>query len=330
MRALLFAGLVCWVLSAAGQTIVPTASSGSADSDDDGLSDALEHALLTQFAPRFMVSDGDCSARPAEFVPFRDRPQVKSENGAIYGQAFPREGNAAQVELHYYDLWRRDCGEMGHPLDAEHVSVLVARDGAGWKALYWYAAAHEGTVCDASQIARAATIGSERQGPEVWISRGKHASFLREAICERGCGGDRCRAMAPLGQAKIINLGERSKPMNGATWAASPQWPLAVKMSHSDFPDARIARADRLPVTSIAWASPEKRPMQAAISGGNGALAGASTGLLATDTALDTATSVTGAALDRASVKTGSGLAKAARGVKKALRATGHKIGLIE
>lgn len=328
MRIFLLPAVMILGLPASAQAVFP---SQQQDSDHDGLSDALEIALLAQFAPQFMVSEDDCSARPAEFVPFRDRLQVQSESGAIYGQAFPREGDAAQVELHYYDLWRRDCGEMGHPLDAEHVSVLVARDGESqWKALYWYAAAHENTVCDASQIARAAAIHSERQGPEVWISRGKHASYLNESICESGCGGDRCRAMVPLGQAKIINLGEPSIPMNGASWAASPQWPLAEKMNHSDFSDARIARVDRLPATSIAWANPDKRPMQAAISGGHGALLGVSAGLGATDTALDTATSGTGTALDRASGKTGSGLAKAARGIKNALRATGRKIGLIE
>ena len=77
---------------------------------------------------------------------------VQEENGTIYGQAFPRAGNPNQVELHYYHLWRVDCGEMGHNLDTEHVSALLGRGQTSkWKALYWYAAAHEETVCDASR-----------------------------------------------------------------------------------------------------------------------------------------------------------------------------------
>src|SRR5947207_7734184 len=168
MRVFLVAGLLCSFLSIApAQTISP---SPSPDSDHDGLSDSLEDALLAQFAPHFMVSGDDCSLRPAQFVPFLANPEVQDQKGTIYGQAFPREGAANQVELHFYHLWRRDCGEMlGHDLDAEHVSALVVRnDASAWKALYWYAAAHENTLCDASQIARAAAVDGELHGPRVW------------------------------------------------------------------------------------------------------------------------------------------------------------------
>lgn len=329
MRILLSASLFFFLLAAASaQTGPPDAS---ADSDHDGLTDAIETALLTQFAPRFMVSAEDCSSRPAEFVPFLSSPQVKKENGTIYGQAFPLKDHAGQVELHYYHLWRRDCGEMSHALDAEHVSALVARDETSqWTALYWYTAAHENTVCDASQIARATTVDAELHGPTVWISRGKHASFLSAGICSRGCGGDTCRNLQALPVAQVINLGERLDPMNGANWAGSPQWPLAEKMSRSDFPINRTARVDRLALTTIAWANPVNRPMQAAIQNGNSALGGTSAGLHAADTAVDVATSDTGDALGAASGSTGRSLAKALRGVKKALGATARKLGAVD
>lgn len=303
------------------------------DSDHDGLSDALENALLLQFAPRFMVGSDDCSGRPAQFVPFQIKPTVQDENGTIYGQAFPRAGHADQVELHYYHLWRVDCGEKGHNLDWEHVSALLHRSQtAQWKALYWYSAAHEDTVCDASQMTRAAAVHAELSGPEIWISRGKHASFFSDAICAHGCGGDDCRAMVPLTTPKIINLGEVSAPMNGATWTNSPEWTLAGKMSRSDFDAARTTRVDQLPLTNIAWANPDKRPMQAAIRGGNSTVNGVAKGGRATDSALDLADSETAKALGSASSSTGSGLSKTFRGVKKALSATargvGHAIGL--
>ena len=327
MRIVPFAVLLSLLVAASVQA---HAEAPSLDSDRDGLSDALENALLSQFTPHFMVSDDDCSLRPAEFLPFVVKPEVLKENGVIYGQAFPSRGKAGQVELHYYHLWRRDCGEMSHPLDAEHVSALVARQAEDqWKALYWYAAAHEDTLCDASQIARAATVDGERRGPTVWISHGKHASFLSDVICTHGCGGDVCRSMEPLLAAGVINLGEPGHPMNGATWVASPQWPLAAKMGRSDFPVVRTTRVENLPASTIAWANPGKRPVQAAILGGNGAVNGASTGLHATDTALDVAGSSTGTALNTASARTGNGLAKTARGVKKALRGTARKWGLV-
>ena len=305
------------------------------DSDGDGLSDALENALLVQFAPRFLISAEDCSARPAEFVPLESKPIVQAENGTIYAQAIARKGQPDQVELHFYHLWRADCGDMGHPLDAEHVSTLVVRDeDSNWKALYWYAAAHEDTVCDTSQVARATTLDAEVRGPRVWISRGKHGSFLSDVLCTRGCGGDVCHNLQPLATNAIINLGERSAPVNGATWAVAPQWPLAGKMSRSDFPDARIARVDQLSATTILWANPQKRPYQAAIRGGNDTIDGVAAGahgtdaaLVATDTALDLADVKTGKALANASNSTGSGLAKSYGGVKKALTVTVQKVG---
>ena len=121
---------------------------------------------------------------------------------------------------------------MGHLLDAEHVSALISRGHATkWKALYWYAAAHEDTVCDDSQIARASTLGAEDHGPQIWISRGKHASFLSDLLCQRGCGGDECRNLQPLVISAIINLGEPSAAVDGATWVDSPQWLVFVRLS---------------------------------------------------------------------------------------------------
>jgi hypothetical protein len=301
------------------QKPVPDAS---LDSDHDGLADAQEASLLAQFEPRFFISRSDCSSQPAQFSAFVEKPLVVADNGTIYGQAFPRPGHTEQVELHYYDLWRRDCGHRGHDLDAEHVSALLSRDEAGvWKALYWYASAHEDTLCDASQIAHAATLDAESHGPEVWVSNGKHAAFLGQTICSRGCGADRCGDMEKLSISNLINLGEPSSEMNGASWAASPEWPLAAKLRRSDFSEARTERVDRVPLNDIAWVNPGKRPAQAAILHGDNAIAGVGTGLQATDTALTVAHSDTGEALHSASGNTGNALARTYRNVEKALRA---------
>jgi hypothetical protein len=159
--------------------------SSQLDSDHDGLSDALEQSLLVQFAPTFMIGRHDCSDVPAEFRPDSIKPVVKSENRTIYGEVFPAKGSSVQaplVEVHFYHLWKLDCGEHPHPLDAEHVAVLVRSSGgdpsaAKWTAMYWYAAAHENTVCDVSQIARASTLKAEDHGAKVWVSPGKHASY---------------------------------------------------------------------------------------------------------------------------------------------------------
>ena len=316
------------------------------DTDHDGLSDAFEAALLHRFEPRFIIDSHDCSGQPALFAPHSATPQSVRDDGTIYAQAFPRSINAShrsdsEIELHFYHLWRTDCGRMGHPLDAEHISVLLSGEGTDvkdWHAIYWYAAAHEDTVCDASQITRASTLHAEDRGATVWISQGKHAAFLEEELCRRGCGGDRCTDPTPMPIASLINLGELQAPMNGAAWVESPRWPLAEKMGRTDFTAARTSRLDALPLTDIAWANPALRPQEAAIAGGNAAidgtlLGGSSTssalalGNRRTDTALVVAGNNTGSAISGAAQSTGSALGKSYRNVRKALGSAARHTG---
>jgi hypothetical protein len=313
----------------AGQSTLSVAP----DSDHDGLSDNLEESLLLQFLPSFMISSEDCSSRPALFRPQVAVPTVVREDGTIYGQVFPRQNHSGEIELHYYHLWRKDCGEMGHPLDAEHVSVLVGKSGddpsATWKARYWYAAAHEDTVCNASQIARASTLDAETHGAHIWISEGKHASFLNQDLCTHGCGGDRCGKMALLKVQQIINLGELTAPMNGAIWLTSSRWPLKDKLSRTDFTDVRTDRLNRLAEADVAWANPAKRPAQSAILGTNEGIGGAMTGARATDTALVVADSSASGAFDHATANTADALSGTIHSVGKALRKGVQKTGQV-
>ena len=175
-----------------------------------------------------------------------------------HDQVFPRAEPFDQVEVHYYHLWKTDCGERATTsMRACHQPCWSVTRAANWNALYWYAAAHEDTVCDASQIARAAAVDAVSRGPRVWISRGKHASFLSDTLCAHGCGRLVCLEMVPLVTPQIINLGELSTPMGGAIWTSSTEWPLATKMSRSDFAEVRTTRVDVLPAANIAWAEPE-------------------------------------------------------------------------
>jgi hypothetical protein len=357
--AIAFEAMKCCVYAAAslllaytplfGQQAAPHPQS-HADSDRDGLSDALEQRLLNQFMPRFMVGAHDCSIRPAEFKPGIAIPDVEADNGTIYGQAFPSkdaDDGPMLAELHYYHLWRKDCGGHGHPLDTEHVAVLVrASDtdlsSATWKAVYWYAAAHENTVCDVSQIARASTLHAEDHGATVWISPGKHASYLNETLCQRGCGADRCEHMTPLSPATaspaVINLGEPGSPMNGSLFIASAAWPLQAKMSASNFPPAPISRLEELPETDIAWFNPGRHPTQGVIAKSSAteqalansshdtvsaiSVAGSSTG-----DAISTAGDSTNGAISTAGDSTGNALQKSYRKTRHALGASAKQVG---
>jgi hypothetical protein len=322
----------------AGQSTAVADGALSPDSDGDGLSDALEQALLVQFAPTLLIARQDCSGSPAEFRRDVLSAEPYVENGTLYGQAFPAKAsselaksNAGQaVEIHYYHLWRRDCGAHGHWLDAEHVSALVQRTDSvspEWKAIYWYAAAHENTVCDVSQISRASTLGAEDHGAKVWISPGKHASYLNETLCDRGCGADHCQAMVPLELGKLINLGEPNHPMNGSEFIASNGWPLLEKMRTSNFPADARARLEGLPDTDIAWFNEGRHPMQQVI-----AVGGSTEGTIAhsgsnTGTAISVAGSQTGDALSTAESSTGNALQKSYRKTAHALGKSAKKVG---
>jgi hypothetical protein len=306
---------------------------GEVDFDHDGLSDAREQALLERFVPRFQVSRTDCAVKPALFEEGVAKPTVMERDGTIYGQVTPRKsatGEDAIVEVHYYDLWSADCGRIGHPLDAEHVSVLLrARTmdspADDWRAVYWFAAAHEATVCDASQVGAAKVLDAEGQGATVWLSAGKHGAFLSEANCSQGCGGDRCEAMAPLTVARIINLGEPGAAMHGAVWVRSTAWPLAAKMQ-SDFSAAAIARLEAgggIPVEMNGAHGSVKGTIYVANLVANSIGTSGSN----TEDALNIAGTKTGGALDDADDKTEGALAKSAKATGGALKKSTKAVG---
>jgi hypothetical protein len=295
-----------------------------------------------------MIARHDCANEPSEFAAGVADPTVERENGTIYGQVTPRRevspvkeressearahGDVAVVEIHYYHLWRTDCGPRGHDLDTEHVAVLVRATQsdaatAKWTAQYWYAAAHEDTVCDVSQIARASTVDAQDRGAKVWVSAGKHASYLNEELCRRGCGADRCEDMVALQVGGIVNLGEAGRAMNGAVFASSGRWPLTEKMESTNFPAEAVARVESLPETDIVWFHPGRHPAQGVIAAGGSTQSAIARGGQDTDGAIATAGNSTDVALSLAEDSTGNALGKSYRKTKHALGAATRGVG---
>src|SRR6185312_9034832 len=275
------------------------AQTASVDDDHDGMADALEAALLEQFRPSFMISKDECDVLPAEIASGEAVPRVLARNGRIYGQATPHaEGG---VELHYFHLWSRDCGRHGHPRDVEHVSALIARQKDGsWQAQYWYAAAHEQTVCERSMFANAAELRALHKGPAVWISAGKHASYFSAELCNGGCGGDSCRAARSAPVLPVINLGEPRAPLSGAVWtnSSSSVWPLAAKMS-SDFDQSVMAQLQTIPAAGPVRISSSTPGMQRTIAVSNTTFGSLELAQGQTDNGLETAKRKTRNALQR-------------------------------
>jgi hypothetical protein len=221
------------------------------------------------------------------------------------------------------------------------VSALVRESGGEWIALYWYAAAPENTLCDVSQIARASTLEAVHGGPVVWVSPGKHASYLDQAMCEKGCGADRCERMVSLHVHGIVNLGEVGHPMNGSVFVASKRWPLREKMETRNFPAETLARVDQLPAMEIAWFHAGRHPAQGVIAvssttedalakGGAETSDALATGDAHTAKALATAHDSTGNALEKSYRKTVHALGISAWHVRKALGGDSQTHGAVE
>jgi hypothetical protein len=182
-------------------------------------------------------------------------------------------------------------------------------------------------VCDVSQIARASTLHAEDKGAQVWISPGKHASYLDERLCRRGCGADRCEAMMPLPPGRVINLGEPGHPMNGSVFLSSSAWPLKVKMEHTDFPEEPVARLERLPATEIAWFNPGRHPAQGVIAISSTTEGAMAKGASETVSSLGVASDSAGGAISVAEGSTGGALGKSYHKTVHALGTSARYVG---
>lgn len=291
---------------------------GAADLDRDGLEDELEQQLLERFRPVFVISANDCDARPASFHPGKPHPEVLARDGTIYGQAFPLPDGL--IELHYFHLWNRDCGRNSHSLDIEHVAVRLQSGPPGWRATHWFASAHQETVCDMGQGALASTLKADSHGITVYVSHGKHATFLTQEACRKGCGGDRCEEpMLPLPASPIVNLGEWQTPLNGATWVSSNRWDFEPKL-RTDF-DAYALQQIGKAGGAVAYFNPALTPVRATVKGLNEGVDGLALADQKTTSAVGTAEAHTTRALDTSYDKTKGAL-------RKATSATGGFLGI--
>ena len=151
----------------------------------------------------------------------------------------------------------------------------------------------------------------------IWISSGKHASFLTENLCLRmGCGGDRCERMIPFSPGRIINLGEPGAPLNGAVWIASGSWQLAEKMT-SDFDDSVRLKLERLEREEVTFLNGPPPPSKALLLAGNKIIGALETGLSETETALSITSCQTGRTVKRALSEAGGSLQRSLKKVGK-------------
>jgi hypothetical protein len=319
-KTLLLSGVLLLELGLLG-----TARASWSDADGDGVSDVLEQALVVRFAPQFWLDENECAGRPAEFRTHSSVPQALARNGAIYTRVSPSAAmghDRVALTVSYFHLWDQDCGPLSpHPLDVEHITALVVAPSMtssidAWVARYWYAAAHEDTICDTSNAARAKVIDAVTSGPDVWIANGKHASYLSRDLCsQRGCGVDACANMVAMNAGPLISLGEADAPANGAAWIASEDWALASKL-RADFDPRLVARLDTSDAGVVARANGQWRPQHYSLSIGSDILGA----LGIAEGRLQEADKKTGNALDKGFLAIGGALGVAVRAVGSTLQ----------
>jgi hypothetical protein len=163
------------------------------------------------------------------------------------------------------------------------------------------------------------------RGPKVWSSSGKHAIYFSKAKCDSGsgCGADSCADNTELARTgKVINLGERDAPSNGAEWAVSSAWILRDKML-ANFTPELLATLDTAP-PGEAITVRGRSTYRGTIQVSDTVLGSAASGAEHTSSALTTADVHTTNSLQKASNATGRSLRKAWKAVFGAKEKPSH------
>jgi hypothetical protein len=115
--------------------------------------------------------------------------------------------------------------------------------------------------------------------------------------------------------------------MNGALWTASPQWPLATKLTQSNFPSAPIARLETLPTTDIAWFNPGRHPAQGVIAVSSTTAEAIGSSMSTSGDAVGNSGTATISAISLAGDSTGNALQKSYRKTIHALGISAQHVG---
>lgn len=202
----------------------------------------FESTLGHKFAPYYHSSrgEGNClvklAARPAPtFV--RGYPPWEPH---IYFSTRLLGTHAAErlYEINYLALWEWDAGtrtmlgvQGSHQWDTERCAVLVAGpsdslDPTSFTARQVYYAAHEGVRIGPWSVDNSRYLKYRRwrsDGPDVYWSKGKHASFVNLGELGRSSAGDsydKPGRVAQPGRYELVDVGTLEAPSSDCPWIA--------------------------------------------------------------------------------------------------------------
>lgn len=179
------------------------------DDDGDGLDDAYELQLATDYLPFVSLDPADGCSLDGFVVRVRPHP-----------------ADATKVLIVYDHLFQNDCGLNGHVGDDEVFGVAIdparpAPEGI----LAIRAASHQNTPCErdtqcstcGATDARPACDLAMDQGkpwPVVYASKAKHGQYATLAQCPLlGTCLDQCTLNAQADRPPIVNVGEPGHPL---------------------------------------------------------------------------------------------------------------------
>jgi len=180
-----------------------TSDSGAngTDSDGDGLSDALEEKIATDYLPLVSVDASD-----------------KCPTRGILVRVSPHPTEAGRITVWAIVLYDEDCGANGHPGDDETFGFVVdpkkpAPDGV----LAMRAISHQGTVCEHTTTCGRCdgmTPCDTTMGRQVvYPSKDKHGNYVDKDTCDSSfiCDSGGCSLNPAAATPPHVNAGEPMK-----------------------------------------------------------------------------------------------------------------------
>lgn len=174
------------------------------DDDHDGLDDAWETQLATDYLPYVSLDPAD--GCPLDGMVVRVRPHP---------------ADATKIQIIYDHLYQRDCGLAGHVGDDEVFGVTIdPMKPAPAGILAIRAASHQNTPCErdtqcstcAGDSRPACDLAAMR--PVVYASKDKHGNYASRGQCSLfGTCLDQCTLNPAPVHPTIVNAGEPGHPL---------------------------------------------------------------------------------------------------------------------
>jgi hypothetical protein len=202
-----------------GSTGSNGSSGASNDLDQDGLDDAWETQIATEYLPYISLDPGEQCGTPDGFVV----------------RVSPHPGDPSRppryLEIRYDHLYQTDCGTSGHIGDDENIAITVDTSLPAPQGIMMIKAiAHRNTACehDSECVQRSwsqspcngyatcdpGPVGATRSGyPVVYVSQNKHGDYATMNGCTFGCDFGACTLATQPDLPAILNVGEPGHPL---------------------------------------------------------------------------------------------------------------------